>query len=188
MELTITVLHLLHADRYNNKMKAYTYSDVLIRPSLSKVKSRSDVNIDSHLTPNADPRYKLSLPVISANMKTITGSRMSTTMDSAGGLGIIHRDFNDNSERLRTISHVTDQGHRVGVAISIYDEDDFILNCADVGVEIFCVDVAHAHNTNVAKFVERIKKLLDSCEYPNIIIAGNVATGDGLKFLANAGS
>lgn len=168
-------------------MKAYTYSDVLIRPDLSSVRSRSDVNIDSYLTGSNDG-FKLSLPVLSANMKTVTSSSMAKAMADAGGVGIIHRDFKNDVERVNAIHYASDNGkRRVGVAVSIHDRDDFILQCANIGVTIFCVDVAHAHNTNVAKFVERVKKLLDE-KYPNLVIAGNVATGEGLKFLANAGA
>ncbi len=64
-----------------------TFDDVLLVPQHSSVASRSAVNTSALLT----RRVKLAIPIVSANMDTVTESPMAIAMAQAGGLGIIHR-------------------------------------------------------------------------------------------------
>lgn len=66
--------------------EAHTFSDVLIMPKMSNVKSRRDVDLTTDFGP-----FKMALPVFSANMKTITGVKMAIAMRENGGMGILHR-------------------------------------------------------------------------------------------------
>ncbi len=54
----------------------------------------------------------------------------------------------------------------------------------DAGCDCIVIDTAHGHNVDVAKAVERVKKLSNSAQ----VIAGNVATGDAAKALVDAGA
>ena len=63
-----------------------TFSDVLIKPQYSEVLHRSEVDIGSDFE-----YFYLGLPVISANMRSITESAMAVAMAKDGGLGILHR-------------------------------------------------------------------------------------------------
>jgi IMP dehydrogenase/GMP reductase len=51
------------------------------------------------------------------------------------------------------------------------------------GCNVILIDVAHGHHKNVGDAIEEIKKDISEIE----IIAGNVATGDGAKFLCERG-
>lgn len=66
---------------------ALTYDDVLLVPCRSSVSSRRDVDTSTRLTRD----LRLKLPIVSANMDTVTESRMARAMAREGGLGIIHR-------------------------------------------------------------------------------------------------
>ncbi len=66
-----------------------TYDDVLIVPLRSRVSSRKDVDTSSLIT----PKIRLAVPVVSANMDTVTESNMAIAMAQAGGVGVIHRFF-----------------------------------------------------------------------------------------------
>ncbi|HEY8432993.1 MAG TPA: IMP dehydrogenase [Sphingomicrobium sp.] len=54
----------------------------------------------------------------------------------------------------------------------------------EAGCDCIVIDTAHGHNTDVARSVERVKALSNSVQ----VIAGNVATADAAKALADAGA
>jgi IMP dehydrogenase len=67
--------------------KGLTFDDVLLVPKRSPVASRQAVSTASPLT----PKLQLHLPVVSANMDTVTEAKMAIAMARAGGIGILHR-------------------------------------------------------------------------------------------------
>ena len=64
-----------------------TFDDVLLVPKYSKITSRSDTDLSTKLSRN----ISLNMPLISANMDTITESSMAVTVAREGGIGIVHR-------------------------------------------------------------------------------------------------
>lgn len=67
--------------------KGLTFDDVLLIPAKSDINSRSDVDVSSKLTNT----IQLNIPIISANMDTVTEEAMAIAMAENGGLGVIHR-------------------------------------------------------------------------------------------------
>jgi IMP dehydrogenase len=67
--------------------KGLTFDDVLLVPKRSSITSRQDVDTSSWLTPT----IRLRVPIVSANMDTVTEAAMAIAMARAGGIGIIHR-------------------------------------------------------------------------------------------------
>jgi IMP dehydrogenase len=64
-----------------------TFDDVLLVPKYSDVKSRKDASTRSKFSRG----IPLSIPIISANMDTVTESTMAIAMARLGGIGVIHR-------------------------------------------------------------------------------------------------
>ncbi len=81
--------------------KGLTFDDVLLVPKRSSVASRQDVDTSSWLTPT----IRLRLPVVSANMDTVTEAAMAIAMARAGGIGVIHR-FMTVEHQVRQVSRV----------------------------------------------------------------------------------
>ena len=81
--------------------EALTYDDVLLVPKRSPVKTRKEVDVSTQATRN----IRLNIPLISANMDSITESKMSIAMARAGGLGIIHQ-FMPVTEQVKEVLKV----------------------------------------------------------------------------------
>ena len=64
-----------------------TFDDVLLVPKFSDITSRTQTDLKTKLSRN----ISLNIPFISANMDTVTESRMAVVMAREGGIGIIHR-------------------------------------------------------------------------------------------------
>ena len=64
-----------------------TFDDVLLVPKFSDISSRSQTNLSTKLSRN----ISLNVPLISANMDTVTEAPMTVIMAREGGIGIIHR-------------------------------------------------------------------------------------------------
>lgn len=72
----------------------------------------------------------------------------------------------------------------VGAAIGVSeDREERVERLLRVGVDILFVDTAHGHSLRVEETVRDIKKSTPDA----VVIAGNVATGEGTEYLARAG-
>src|ERR1039458_7670917 len=83
MELVMALVQGLQGIR-----EAYTFDDVLLKPGLSDILP-SEADIRSRVT-RAIP---LNIPIIASAMDTVTEARMAIAMAQAGGIGVIHRNF-----------------------------------------------------------------------------------------------
>jgi IMP dehydrogenase len=157
-------------------MKALTYDDVLLVPSYNHWPSRRVVDISNT---SRSGRLALTLPVMSANMDTITETAMANFIGSKGGMGVLHRfmGLDENVEMFRQCQYP------VFVSIGCSEKDlERAEALRDAGANLFCVDVAHAHARYVGKTLKIIREMLgeEAC-----IMAGNVATYAGADYLAS---
>jgi len=158
----------------------YSYDDVLLTPQRSQVKSRSDVSLQTKLSEN----LTLDLPIISANMDSVTGVKMAIALGKLGGIAILPR-FNSGSEQIEMLKEVKKENVKVGASIGI--KDDYIdraKNLVENSVDCLVIDVAHGHMEKVLMVTKEIKSA-----FPKItLIAGNVATYQAAKDLFDSGA
>ena len=162
--------------------EGYTFDDVLLVPKNSPIKSRSDIATSVDLGKG----IKLKVPIVSANMKNVTGSEMATALSNLGALPILHRFFDSTEEYLKSYG-TTPSRTMAGVSVGVNDDSIDLLNRFHDEydtIKVICVDVAHGDSTGCAKMTEHIAK-----KYPDaLLIAGNVATWYGAKTLYDAGA
>jgi IMP dehydrogenase len=94
---------------------ALTFADVSLVPRRSRLASRSLVSTKARFSRNIE----LSIPIVSANMDTVTTAPMAIAMAQMGGLGVLHR-FNtiegqvaDIVKVKRHLSHFVDDPYSV---------------------------------------------------------------------------
>ena len=78
-----------------------TFNDVLLVPKRTPLNSRSEADVKSRFTKN----IMLSVPLVSANMATVTEHRMAISLAREGGLGVIHQ-FGTIAEQVEEIRKV----------------------------------------------------------------------------------
>jgi len=64
-----------------------TFDDFLLRPQKGTGESRREIKLTGDLT----KELQLELPIVSANMDSVTAMRMARTMALEGGIGVVHR-------------------------------------------------------------------------------------------------
>jgi IMP dehydrogenase len=117
-------------------------------------------------------------------MDTVTEHETTIALGRAGGFGTIHR-FLDAEEQAAEVRRVVEAGQPVGAAVGIA-EDSVARTAAvlEAGADCVMVDVAHGHLERCLDAVETL-----AGEFPDAeIIAGNVATPEGVEDLYHAGA
>ncbi|WWO95295.1 MAG: IMP dehydrogenase [Candidatus Dasytiphilus stammeri] len=177
--------------------KSYVFDDVLLVPKLTNVSSRKEINISINLNPIGP----LNIPIISANTQWCTEDSMASEMARMGGLGIIHRMCTIETQinyvrSVKSILNIKSEKDflptldengllKVGAAVGIIgDYFDRATQLIKSGADFLLVDVAHGHSTQTIRAIKKLNK-----HFPEIaIIAGNVATAQGVIDLASAGA
>ncbi|HLA98078.1 MAG TPA: IMP dehydrogenase [Anaerolineales bacterium] len=111
-----------------------TFDDVLLVPRRSSIRSRSHVDPSTWLVPG----IRLEIPILSANMDTVTEAPMAIAMAQSGGIGIIHRfmPIDRQAEAVRKVkraeSFIVENPLTIHARASV-DEARRIMAEADIG-------------------------------------------------------
>ena len=155
-----------------------TFDDVLLRPGYTGFE-RSDITLNSYITKN----IKLTCPIVSAPMDTVTEAPLAIALASLGGLGIIHRNLTI-VDQAAEVKKVKDSGYMVGAAVgSSHGYEDRVKALVTAGVDVILIDSAHGYSIKV---IDAVKYVKDSFSVD--VIAGSVATAEGAEALINAGA
>jgi len=162
-----------------NIRQALTFDDVLLVPKHGVLETRKDADISSELVAG----YKLDVPIISANMPSVTEHHMASAMHRAGGAGILHR-FADMRYLVEEYQYATGlPGYKCGASFG-YRDWSRVDVLVEAGCRIFCLDVAHGDHKLTVAHIKEFK-----FEYPDCkLIVGNVATYDAADRLAARGA
>lgn len=170
-----------------------TFDDVLLLPGFTDF-SRKDVDLSVSL----HATLMLKMPVLSSPMDTVTGTDMAIMMAMQGGLGIIHRNLTvaEQSSMVQAVKNVsvTDPSSSaidlegnllVGAAVGVgADFEERVEKLISADVDLICIDSGHGNTAIQIDAIKHIKKVAPRLP----IMAGNVATAEGAKNLADAGA
>jgi len=165
--------------------QGYSYDDITLVPdAISTIEHRSECN-----TSLAAFGRVFDIPIIAAPMPDVCGGIMAYTLAKNGSLGIIHR-FQSTDDQIQDYRV---SGLEAACAVGVTDDYlDRVQGLYESGCRIFCLDVANGANRYVGNAIESIHKTLGGILYSDppkdyYIIAGNVATVSGYRYLANLG-
>lgn len=169
-----------------SRPRGLTFDDVLLVPMRSDVRSRRDPELSTQLT----KKRAIRIPIMSANMDTVTGVEMAKAMAELGGFGPIHR-FMSIDEQVEAVANVRKHvdglnwAAPVGASVGVGDEARTrAAAIASAGADVIVVDIAHGHSVAMLEMISWIKSTFSSVE----VIAGNLATGEAARELVEAGA
>lgn len=164
--------------------QALTFSDVLIQPKFSSIVSRKDVDL-SHFFAGEE----ISLPVISANMDTITGVEMAKTLAANGAKACLHRfmSIEANVAMFKETKNTAVYQCRPWVSIGLGETELVRAHLLyEEGASVFFIDVAHGAQHAVVEQVKAVRRIIGP---PGWIVVGNFATAQSVQtFLEHVGT
>lgn len=153
-----------------------SYDTVCLRPKYSFLRSRNDANTNVSFL-GRDFR----LPVIPANMKDVITYHNAEWLSENDYFYIMHR-FDDVTKNFIKNANLTGL-KLISISVGTSDYADVLefAKAENFRIDYITVDLAHAHHENVEYTVKFIRNT-----FPNVkLIVGNVATEEGVEYLAN---
>lgn len=161
-------------------MEVFDYEDIQLIPNRCIISSRSECDTSIKFGPRT-----FKIPVVPANMQTVINEELAIWFAENDYFYIMHRF--DEEGRKPFIKMMQDKGLFASISVGIKPyEYDFVreLVAENLIPEYTTIDVAHGHSDDVIKMIQFIKK-----EMPDtFLIAGNVATPEGVRELELAGA
>lgn len=151
-----------------------SFDDILIVPTFSFVRSRKEVDPSETIS-----GLNLSIPIISSNMDSVTGSTLAKAMSTYGTVGALHRfcdiDTNVNMFRESLVDNKNKPIVSIGLGGSELERAHALV---DAGAEVILIDVAHGASIGM---VEQVTALRDKFKNNIGLIIGNFANEEGIN-------
>ena len=156
------------------------YSDVLIRPKRSTLKSRSQVRLERKFKfRNSRHEYE-GIPIMAANMDGVGTFEMADELAQQNIFTCLVKTYsleelvdffnNDYPDNRRTQNIAMS----IGTGTIDFDKLEAVYNKVSNKLKYVCMDIANGYSDHFAQHVKKVRNA-----FPNlVIIAGNVVTGE----------
>lgn len=156
------------------------FEDVAIAQKRNICKSRLDVDISSEVIRGV----KLNLPMIAANMSTVTNSKFCNLLFKQGALGVMHRAASDEDLCI-AIQEIASECSLVAGSVGVGDSQvELAKKLIKAGCNILFIDIAHGFSDSVFDMADAIKAISKNCK----VVAGNTTNLQMLLEAADRGS
>jgi GMP reductase len=158
------------------------YSDVLIRPKRSTLKSRKEVDLFRTTTFRNSKRVYSGIPIMSANMDGVGTFEMADELAKVNVFTCLVKtyktnelvEFFDCSDLVQLIYRQQNIAMSIGTSDSDMQKFRNVYELTDGKIKYLCVDVANGYTEMFSDFIYQLR-----INHPElVIIAGNVVTGD----------
>ncbi|MGX4645301.1 GMP reductase [Holzapfeliella sp. JNUCC 80] len=161
-------------------MYPFDYDDIQLLPKKCIVNSRSEVDTTVKLG-----KRTFKLPVVPANMQSVIDEELAVFLAERDYFYVMHRF--EPETRLAFVQKVQEKGLFASISLGIKEpEYELVDQLANQNLipEYITIDIAHGHSDSVIKMIKYIKEKLPE----SFVIAGNVATPEGVRDLEAAGA
>ena len=146
-----------------------SWDDVLINPTFSEIRSRSEVSLDTNFLD-----WRFGVPLIGANMDTVMSDTMANALYQNGGVGVLHR-FQPIGDMVNQFKSTFQQSWvSVGVGNTEIERAEAL---ASAGANYFVIDVAHGAAIHVVEQYDKLREKFPDAK----IIVGNFANARSIE-------
>lgn len=163
------------------------FKNVMIRPKRSTLKSRANVTLERTFKFLHAKKDWTGVPVMAANMDTTGTFEMAKALAEHKMFTVLHKHYSVDEWESFFKSADDDITEYIAVSTGTKKED---LDKLDTMMKKFpqirfiCIDVANGYSEHFVQFVKKVRN-----KYPTeVIIAGNVVTGEMVEELLLAGA
>ncbi len=157
------------------------YSDVLIVPKTSEVKSRKDVSLTVETAFKCGSKWS-GVPIMTANMSTVSTHEMALALSEYEMVTCLRK----GGEYYVTFATAYPEKEKyVSLTLGLDADSKLFVDTATIKDPTFvCVDVANGYMIEFHNFIKKVRD-----KWPtSILIAGNVVTQEGVEELSKAGA
>lgn len=158
----------------------YNYNNIFLIPKYSFVNSRSLISTEINFL-----NKKFKLPIIPSNMKCCVDFDICQLLDKHLYFYIMHRFDIDIFGFVKDANELN--FNTISISVGIQEKDRALINNIakwKLRVDFITIDVAHGHHLKVSDQIKHIKQILPNTR----VIAGNIATSEGVEYLQQAGA
>lgn len=172
--------------RIENDLKL-GFKDVMFRPKRSTLKSRSQVSLERVFRSMHAKTEIKGVPIMAANMDTVGTFEMALALFEHQMFVAIHKHY--TIEQWNHFIKTAPDGIENHIAVSTGTGENDAQKVKDIlqanpSLKYICIDVANGYSEHFVAFVKQMRQ-----QHPdNIIIAGNVVTGEMVEELLLAGA
>jgi GMP reductase len=157
------------------------YSDVLIVPKTSNVKSRKDVTLEVTTTFKCGTSWS-GIPIMAANMSTVGTHQMALALAQYKVVTCLKKG---GSYYENFVTSNPDQEKYVCLTLGLDPDSKLFVDTSSIKDPTFiCLDVANGYMTEFHNFTKKVRDKWSK----SILIAGNVVTPEGVEALSIAGA
>ncbi|KAI6205258.1 hypothetical protein M3Y94_00772100 [Aphelenchoides besseyi] len=174
--------------RIENEVKL-NFSDVLLRPKRSTLRSREDVDLVREFEfKNSKQSYK-GIPIVASNMDTVGTFEMATELAKHKCFTTIHKHYTveEWSKFAEDAGEESDIWQNIAISAGMANKDfENLRTICDLipKLSYICLDVANGYSEHFVEFIRKVRG-----EFPkHTIFAGNVVTGEMVEELILAGA
>ena len=156
------------------------YSDVLIVPTISDVKSRKEVTLEVEKTFKCGTTWR-GVPIIASNMSTVGTWEMAKVLSEYKMVTCLKKG---GAYYSNFVTSFPDKEKYVSLTLGLDSDSKLFVDSANMNDPTFvCLDVANGYMKEFHNFIRKVRE-----KWPkSILIAGNVVTPEGVEVLSSLG-